>query len=197
MMNAKALRELTTSVSEDGLQEPILTFEGKVLDGRNRQAACSNANIKPVYKRYTGDDALGFVLRSNLHRRHLTTSQRGEVAARLTTLKLGDNQHTEPTEDEGVGIPTPSISIDKAAKLLNVGRDTVIGAKKIHDSGDDDVIEAVRTGDISINKAVKLVAPAPILIPVEEVQSGKLLRLWDKTGPGGRKLFLQGIGARV
>ncbi|MBT4627077.1 MAG: S-adenosylmethionine-binding protein, partial [Rhodospirillales bacterium] len=62
MMAPKALGELIASVGRDGLQDPIITFEGKVLDGRNRQLACSNASVKPVYKKYTGDDPLGFVI---------------------------------------------------------------------------------------------------------------------------------------
>ncbi len=190
MMNATALKELTASISEDGLQEPIRTFEGKVLDGRNRQVACSNAGIEPVYKRYTGDDALGYVIRSNLHRRHLTTSQRAMVAANLANMRQGERSDLSRFQEK--------ISLKTAADRLSVGHDSVEKARKIIDSGDDGVIEAVRVGDISVNKAFKLVAPPPTIdtppLSQGEQQAEKLLRLWDKTGAEGRKLFLVGIG---
>ena len=52
--------------------------------------ACANAQIKPHYVKYTGKDALGFVLRANLIRRHLTTSQRAMIAAGLANLRVGE-----------------------------------------------------------------------------------------------------------
>jgi hypothetical protein len=56
-----------------------------------------------------GKDALDYVISANLHRRHLTTSQRALIGARLVTLQPG--QHTKGQ------VP----SIEGAAKLLNVG----------------------------------------------------------------------------
>jgi ParB-like chromosome segregation protein Spo0J len=191
MMEGEAMRELVASIRDDGLEQPIVTFEGKILDGRNRDLACANAQVEPRYVKYKGDDPLGYVLRVNLIRRHLTTSQRAMVAANLANLELGDNQHTK--EDSLIKPP----SIKDAAEKLNVSPDSVKRAKKITDHGDKVLIEKVEKGDITINKAVEKITkanPAPE-IPIEEIQSGKLLRLWDKTGTGGRKLFLQGIGA--
>jgi ParB-like chromosome segregation protein Spo0J len=191
MMGGEAMRELVASIRDDGLEQPIVTFEGKILDGRNRDLACANAQVEPRYVKYKGDDPLGYILRVNLIRRHLTTSQRAMVAANLANLELGDNQHTK--EDSLIKPP----SIKDAAEKLNVSPDSVKRAKKITDHGDKVLIEKVEKGDITINKAVEKITkanPAPE-IPIEEIQSGKLLRLWDKTGVGGRKLFLQGIGA--
>jgi hypothetical protein len=63
------------SIRDDGLENPIVTLEGKVLDGRNRDLACTNAQVTPTYVEYEGDDPLGYVLRTNLTRRHLTPSR--------------------------------------------------------------------------------------------------------------------------
>ena len=187
MMDKKTLKELTASISESGLQDPIITFEGKVLDGRNRQIACSNAQVKPVYKRYTGDDPLGFILRVNLNRRHLTVVQRTLVAEKLENLEQG--QRADRVEG--------SIGRSQAAELLKVSQESVKRVKKVVHSGDEDTIAAMKAGDLSITGAYEKVMKKPVLVPIEEIQSGKLLRLWDKTGVGGRKLFLQGIGATV
>jgi hypothetical protein len=53
-------------------------------------------------------DPLSYVVSLNLRRRHLSESQRAMVAAKLATLKLGDNQHSE-------GLP-----IGRRSELLNV-----------------------------------------------------------------------------
>jgi hypothetical protein len=123
LMNEAALKELPASISKDGLQDPITTFEGKVLDGRNRQLACSNAKVKPVYRRYTGDDPLGFVMRSNLHHRHLTVNQRSMIAAKMANLPRhsgGGKRHMRRTP----------ITIPEAADILKVSKASVDRAKK-------------------------------------------------------------------
>jgi ParB-like chromosome segregation protein Spo0J len=196
MMDKKALQELVASIRDDGLEKPIVTFEGKILDGRNRSLACSNARVKKEYVEYKGDDALGYVIRSNLVRRHLTTSQRAMVASNLASLELGDNQYTK----EGAGIQAPSQS--KAAELLNVSRDSVQRAKQVYDSGNEEVIEAVRSGEMSVNKAVQQVresedvghAPARETVSQAEIECRRLLKLWDNTGQEAHALFFEALG---
>ncbi|WP_373085280.1 ParB N-terminal domain-containing protein [Sneathiella sp.] len=156
-MKGSAFQELVASIRNDGLEQPIVTFEGKILDGRNRAAACANAQVTSTYVKDKGDDPLGFVIRHNLTRKHLTTSQRGLVADKLANLEKGDNQHT--------GNPTSQAT---AAEMLNVSVDTVQQAKKLRETGDEELIEA---------------------------EGQKLLRLWDKTSADGRAFFLRWIGA--
>jgi hypothetical protein len=35
-----------------GVQEPITVFESKILDGRNRHAACPAAEVEPSFKEF-------------------------------------------------------------------------------------------------------------------------------------------------
>ena len=187
MMKGEDFTDLVTSIQKDGLEEPIVTYEGKILDGRNRYAACTEAEIKPEFIEYEGADPLGFVLRKNLHRRHLTASQRAMVAANMADLQNGQRA------DEVSGT-----SIDVAAKSLNVGRASVDRAKVVQASGDDELIEAVESGEMSVSAAAKqIAAPSePVVMTSEgERQSQKLLKLWDEAGDEGRALFLEAIGA--
>jgi hypothetical protein len=89
MLGAEEQRALTADIRDNGLHAPIVTFEGKILDGRNRYRACQVAGVKPVYKEYKGVDPLGYVVSLNLKRRHLDESQRGMVAAKIATLPDG------------------------------------------------------------------------------------------------------------
>src|SRR3954453_18196652 len=87
--------ELVADIKLHGLHEPVVLFEDKVLDGRNRLRACEAANVAPIFTVYTGNDPISYVVSVNLRRRHLNESQRAMVAAKLATLQLGDNQHSE------------------------------------------------------------------------------------------------------
>jgi hypothetical protein len=65
----------------NGLREPIVLFEGAILDGRNRYRACAEAGIDARLETYDGNDPLAYVVSLNLKRRHLDESQRAMVAA--------------------------------------------------------------------------------------------------------------------
>ena len=82
-----AFKQLVVSIHDHGLEHPIVTFDDQILDGRNRYAACKKAGVAPRYVEYEGDDPLGYVVRSNLHRRHLTKDQRDEVVAKLAGVE--------------------------------------------------------------------------------------------------------------
>ena len=77
------LQELADDIRERGLKEPIWTYEGKILDGRNRSAACRIAGVEPEIKEFSGtaEEAFRHVWSLNFHRRHLTQSQKGACAA--------------------------------------------------------------------------------------------------------------------
>jgi hypothetical protein len=84
-MSGEELDSLAENIKENGLQEPIKLFEGKVLDGRNRAMACAKADQPPRFVQWhkNGVGPLAFVIAENLERRHLSTSQRAAIAAML------------------------------------------------------------------------------------------------------------------
>lgn len=125
-----------------GQHEPILLLEGMVLDGRNRQWACRHAGVKPVYADFTGADPLNFVLSKNLHRRHLTESQRAIVAASIVDWERGVNQNTAGTAN----LPTRA-----AAAKLSISERAVSAARRVRDHGAPELIDAIRTGKVSIH----------------------------------------------
>lgn len=88
MMSPSDLSELTADISRNGLLEPIVLCEGKILDGRNRLVACELANVEPRFVDVNGDapSPVLYVLAKNLHRRHLTVSQRAAIAAEAVPI---------------------------------------------------------------------------------------------------------------
>jgi hypothetical protein len=79
---------LCGDIQQNGLQEVIVVHKGKVLDGRSRYLACLARGVTARFRDYAGEcgSPLAFVVARNLHRRHLTESQRALVAARLKPL---------------------------------------------------------------------------------------------------------------
>jgi len=74
--------ELVEDVKKHGQRQPIIYFEGKILDGRQRYAACLEAGIKPFHisfeslpDEYVRGGPLAYILSENLHRRHLRPSE--------------------------------------------------------------------------------------------------------------------------
>ena len=80
MMNEDDFNRLMEDVRENGLQEPIWLYEGKILDGRNRYKSCQKLGIVPELRSYQGSEPLKFVMSLNLARRHLNSSQCAFVA---------------------------------------------------------------------------------------------------------------------
>ena len=68
--------ELKADITAKGLRQPIILLDGMILDGRNRYHAYVETGVQPNFRDYQGDDPAGFVASANLHRRHLSTSQR-------------------------------------------------------------------------------------------------------------------------
>ena len=96
----------------------------------------------------------GFVISLNLHRRHLTESQRAMVAAKLANLSLGSNQYSP--------IGEPSMTQAAAADLLSVGKRSVERAREVLREAPPEVARAVEQGAMSVSLAAQVAAlPEP------------------------------------
>ncbi len=136
--------------SAHGLHEPIVVFEDKILDGRNRYRACMAAGVEPAFTAYTGDDPISYVISPNLRRRHLDESQRALVAARLEQLKHGGDRKSEDQDANW------HLDREDAASLLNVGVRSVARAAEVRDHGAPGLVRAVEQGAVSISAAADI-----------------------------------------
>ena len=82
MMENQDLEDLAKSIRSSGLQEDIILFEDKILDGRHREIACGMAGVEPRYTHFDGirQEAFQYVVAMNERRRHLSSSQRAAIA---------------------------------------------------------------------------------------------------------------------
>ncbi len=89
MMNAASLAALADDIREHGQREPVILFDGAVLDGRNRLRACELAGVAPRFvtvESYEVGDPIDFVLSLNEKRRHMTDSQLATLAVDVNAL---------------------------------------------------------------------------------------------------------------
>jgi len=84
-MTPAVLDDLIKDIEASGQRVPIITFKGKILDGRSRYAACTRLKIEPTLETFTGslDAARGLVLSLNLQRRHLNNAQKALIGLAL------------------------------------------------------------------------------------------------------------------
>lgn len=87
MLSESELSALAEDIRANGQIEPIVVFDGMVLDGRNRVAACRIARVEPKVRTLSRcDSPTEYVISANLHRRHLTPIQRAAVAAKARPM---------------------------------------------------------------------------------------------------------------
>lgn len=164
LMEDADLDSLGDDIETNGLRDPIWLLDGKILDGRNRYRACVKKDIDHRTEHYKGKDPLGFVLSKNLHRRHLTTSQRAMVAANIATWKLGDNQF------KGGGSANLQ-TLSDAAAAVNVSTRSAADAAKVIANGTPALQAAVVSGAASVSAAAT-VADLPKKEQKAAVKSG-------------------------
>jgi ParB-like chromosome segregation protein Spo0J len=82
LMQGTEFDELVADIKENGLRDTIwLHPNDSIIDGRNRYRPCLKAGVEPQFRTWDGNgDLLAFVVSTNLHRRHLNTSQKAVVA---------------------------------------------------------------------------------------------------------------------
>lgn len=141
-MPEQELEVLAMDIENHGQREPGVLFEGMVLDGWHRYLACSKAGREFKAVEFDGADPVAFVISKNLHRRHLTASQRAAaVVAAAEWRPFGDQRG-------GVGKSTHAL-----AKSAEVSEKTIKHAKAAQRAG---LGEEVKAGKVSAHVAAEV-----------------------------------------
>jgi protein gp37/ParB-like chromosome segregation protein Spo0J len=163
LLEDDALRALSDDIKANGQSVPIVTYEGKILDGRNRYRACEIAGVEPRFEEYTGPNPIFKAISLNEQRRHLTASQRALIAARLANVAKG----RPPKENAG----NPALTQAQASAVMGVDRSTLQAATVVQDEASPALQKAVEQGRIAVTTAAKLTN----LTPLEQAEVVKLV----------------------
>ncbi len=171
MMSNDEFAALVEDIRSNGQLTPILIDQdGKILDGRNRWRACQHIGIQPKVKTVDSKENLvNLVLSLNLHRRHLSSSQKAVVALSILPLLQveakkrqqlagGDKKNSnykQPTtlpQNFEEAKKTDGEAAEIAAKLAGTNRQFLYDVKKIA-AKSPNLIQNIRDGEINIRDA--------------------------------------------
>lgn len=181
-MSEEEFNELVEDIRQNGQLEPIIVYEDKILDGRNRYNACMKLGIKPKMKDYDGENLspLNFVISKNIKRRHLTASQKAILALEIKPLLekeakkrqlSGLKQYKENTVQEIIpereekkengDTVVPKVAqrekgrtIEQAGKILGVGKEYIRKAEKVKKEAPE-LVEKIMAGEMNLSEASK------------------------------------------
>ena len=156
MMNSYELRELGLNMQKYGLQDSIILYEGKILDGRNRYHAGHMFNVPLKFAYYNSKlKPKTFIYIKNWYRRQLTPPQRVELALEmlkekrkeaakrkaLTQFKKEDKKNKNQKKNRVVTSEVPTVkdfrkgrAVDIIAQEFKMSHNTLRKAEKIKEA---------------------------------------------------------------
>ena len=170
LMTGDDFDALVEDIRKHGLREPTALLDGKILDGRNRYRACLLAGVKCKTVEVETDDPVGYVLSLNLHRRHLTVSQRsmiGHKAGEFYEKAAKERQRAAGGDHKAKALVqnlSPALrgkSRDHIGAAVGVSGPMIDQAKRIARDGVPELVEAVERGDIGGHLAEQIAAHTP------------------------------------
>ena len=149
IMEGEQFEKFKQDIKENGQLEPIITFDGKILDGLNRYRACTELGIEPKFTEYKGSDPLHYVISVNVHRRHMTVSQLAMVATEMLP-----EFEKEAKKRQGVKIDFPDSgpepikrreneSSEQVAQEFGISGKSVRRAKRVKEQAPEKVADII------------------------------------------------------
>jgi len=154
-MDPEEFQDLLSSIKIHGQREPITLFENKILDGWHRYQACQKLEISPATYEFDGEDPVSYVIDLNLNRRHLSPSQKALAVVSCNSWR-GVGKPVIPPRG-GINCRQDDISATDMAKRAGVGTRTIERAKQVVNTGDQETLDKVRKGAISLSQALKAI----------------------------------------
>lgn len=157
-MSAKQFSELYASIEDIGVQQPIMLYEGQILDGWQRYTAVdeiieAGGKVPGVVKfnNYEGtrEQALKYVL-STIARRHIPDDKRVKLA-------LSIRKQLEKLKPEASGEELDA----EAAAQAGTSKRTVQRATEVERKAPKEVTDAMKEGKIKPSTALKLAGADP------------------------------------
>lgn len=151
--------------------QPVIIYQGAILDGWNRNKACIELMIKPPTKEFVGSDfeALQLVMRTN-KRRNLNSGQWATIAVEAEEVmgaikeEAKARQVRKPSDSVSQLIveqkPSEQRTDHKAAELFQTNRTYINQATKIQKASLE-VFAKVKAGTMTMQDAKKAVRAIP------------------------------------
>jgi N6-adenosine-specific RNA methylase IME4 len=161
-LSNEEFKQLERNILEEGIREPLITWNGILIDGHNRYRIAQehDINYKTLEKEFENINRVKeWMIHNQFGRRNLSNYQRSVLALQLEDVfrekakeNLGKNQYSFSQ----ISVESKPIDTQKEiAKIANVSHDTIAKVKKIEANATPEVKARLNTGTMSINEAYK------------------------------------------
>ena len=156
---------LERSLLTEGCRDALVLWGDVLIDGHNRYAICRQHNIEFRTVQNTSfatiEDVMLWVIENHLARRSVSDYQRGVLALRkkdIVSARVAQRA-AEPApagEDAAAAVAPPWNTREDVAKAARVSSNTISQIERIQKAATPQLVEAVRSGTISINAAANV-----------------------------------------
>lgn len=168
-------KRLEKSILAEGVRDPIITWNGTIIDGHNRYTVCQKHGIKfnTAPRKFASRDAAKiWIIENQFARRNLSKYDRSVLALQLEPLYAAEAKRRQAATQFGSTVVQNSAppqdtgkTVEKLAKLAGTSRDTIRKVKVIETEAAKgnqtaiDARDAVKEGKKSVNAAYMDVRP--------------------------------------
>jgi hypothetical protein len=175
-LSLEELSSLEASLKQEGCRDPLVVWNNTIIDGHHRYAICSkygiSFNVIEKSELKTELDVKLWMINNQFSRRNLTNIQKAELAIEMEKIEqvqakerqlanLKQFSKKEETAETSYSTDRPDLayreesgkSLEIAAKKAGIGYETVRKTKHILEKAPEELVEKVRKGDISIDRA--------------------------------------------
>jgi transcriptional regulator with XRE-family HTH domain len=173
---------LERSLLAEGCRDALVLWGEVLIDGHNRYEICRKNNIEFRTVQHTSftslDDVMLWMIDNHLARRSVSDYQRGVLALRKKDIvaarvaQRAEEPQAENAEAPKVPESPPWNTREDVAKAARVSSNTISQIERIQKAATPQLVEAVRSGTISINAAAN-VASLPESVQIAAVAGGR------------------------
>ena len=164
-LTSEEFKQLERNILEEGIRDPLVTWNGILVDGHNRYRIAQehDMNYVTVEKQFADMNAVKeWMINNQFGRRNLPAYERGKLALRLKDIysqkaketKAEKVSHYRQTGEVCQISDKPDTKKD-LAKIANVSHDTINKIEKIESKASEEVKQKLSVGTMSINEAYK------------------------------------------
>lgn len=176
---------LERSLLNEGCRDALVLWGDILVDGHNRYGICQKHGLPFNTVQNTSfqsmDDVHLWMIDNHLGRRSVSDFQRGVLALRKKDIlsarlaqQLGENSPDDTSADipAGAAEPKRTLSRQEIARTARVSSVTLGQIEKIQKSATPELVDAIKSGEISINAAA-VVATLPAEKQIAAAAGGK------------------------
>ncbi len=178
-LTANEYDALERSLLAEGCRDALVLWGETLIDGHNRYAICKKHQIEfrtVQNTKFTSlDDVMLWMIDNHLARRSVSDYQRGVLALRKKDI-VAARVAQRAAEPEAAASKEPESppwnTREDVAKAARVSSNTISNIERIQKAATPQLVEAVRSGTISINAAAN-VASLPEAVQIAAVAGGR------------------------